>query len=276
MIRLFVIGVMAFASACAPAGISAQSPTPTPSATRSAQTVASPTAAPTFPTVRTAAGVVWDAVQAPQAAGPTPFVTWWVKGSWPASTPGSVLGQILRPTGPGPFPTVVVVHGIGTHSLAQLQWAAKLTDAGYMVVVGCWNSTWVCPRNVPSDAVGGLADLAAALPDAVRGQIGMVGIGAGGAAAEVLRFAVARTDVKAVVLDCGVSPNAYPAVPVLLLATPTNADAVREYAQKLSANKTVVETKYFGTGSSTAIMQTETQSEATQLTVAFLAKYLKP
>ena len=49
------------------------------------------------------------------------------------------------PDGPGPFPTVVYLHGSSGLGLTQLQWLPRLADAGYLVLAGCYlgrGKTW--------------------------------------------------------------------------------------------------------------------------------------
>jgi carboxymethylenebutenolidase len=51
-----------------------------------------------------------------------------------------MLAAVARPTGSGPFPAVLLLHG--THGFAReyVQWARELADAGFMAVAACWFS----------------------------------------------------------------------------------------------------------------------------------------
>src|SRR4029453_3515592 len=62
----------------------------------------------------------------------------WLKISVPDL--GVMLAAVARPSGPGPFPVVVVLHG--THGFAReyVQWAQDLARGGLLAVAACWFS----------------------------------------------------------------------------------------------------------------------------------------
>ena len=53
---------------------------------------------------------------------------------------GAMLAAVARPSGRGPFPVVLVLHG--THGFARqyVQLAQDLAHAGFLAVAGCWFS----------------------------------------------------------------------------------------------------------------------------------------
>src|SRR5215468_5492669 len=66
---------------------------------------------------------------------------------------GVMLAAVARPSGAGPFPVVVVLHG--THGFARqyVQLAQDLARAGILAVAGCWFSGSENPNRVaPLDA----------------------------------------------------------------------------------------------------------------------------
>jgi len=53
---------------------------------------------------------------------------------------GAMSAAVARPSGTGPFPAVLILHG--THGFAReyVQWARELADAGFLAVAACWFS----------------------------------------------------------------------------------------------------------------------------------------
>src|SRR5215469_1099324 len=60
---------------------------------------------------------------------------------------GVMLAAVARPSGAGPFPVVLVLHG--THGFARqyVQLAQDLARAGFLAVAGCWFSGAANPNN---------------------------------------------------------------------------------------------------------------------------------
>ena len=57
---------------------------------------------------------------------------------FPSVTPGapaSITGTLIRPTGAGPFPAVVQLHGCGGVEAQSFRWARWLADRGYVALV---------------------------------------------------------------------------------------------------------------------------------------------
>ena len=45
--------------------------------------------------------------------------------------PVRLVGYMARPTGPGPFPAVVLLHGCGGFHSSMISWADRLSRLGY-------------------------------------------------------------------------------------------------------------------------------------------------
>lgn len=110
------------------------------------------------------------------------------------ATPGApreVPGQLYTPSGPGPFPAVVLLHGCHGVSASTRQWARWFRDRGYVaLVVDSWAArgmTEGCSptsSDVPNterfdDGVGALRFLHAR-PEIDRDHIGVIGWSNGG------------------------------------------------------------------------------------------------
>jgi dienelactone hydrolase len=151
---------------------------------------------------------------------------------------GAMLAAAARPSGRGPFPVVLVLHG--THGFARpyVQLAQDLARGGFLAVSGCWFSGAENPNN-PRGAAGSravvsavsppipcpeapplgrgayeeglqyidsLVQAARALPSARPDRIALVGHSRGGAAS--LQYALAMANVHAVILhDAGYALN---------------------------------------------------------------------
>jgi len=134
------------------------------------------------------------------------------------------LAAMFVPDGPGPFPTVVYLHGVSGLGLTQLQWLPRLADAGYLVLAGCYLNAarpgfMPCdglPPNDPSDATNivngyeALVRTAHTLGSARQGQIGLVGVSFGAGVA----LGADDPSVAAIVADSGYGTN--PPKPVTL------------------------------------------------------------
>jgi dienelactone hydrolase len=110
------------------------------------------------------------------------------------ATPGApreVPGQLYTPSGPGPFPAVVLLHGCQGVSASTLQWARWFRDRGYVaLVVDSWKARGITEDcspvspNVPNterfdDGVGALRFLQSR-GDVERDRIGVIGWSNGG------------------------------------------------------------------------------------------------
>ena len=163
---------------------------------------------------------------------------------------GVMLIAIARPTGAGPFPTVVVLHG--THGFAReyVQLARALAKERVLAVVPCWFSggggsgasfvtpipcTGAPPRSAAASAtaqktVKALVSAVRTLPDVQHGSVALFGHSLGGGT--VLNYALDTGDIRAAVLDSAgftdeqIERIARLQVPILLLhgAGDTSAD----------------------------------------------------
>ena len=147
---------------------------------------------------------------------------------------GAMLAAVARPSGRGPFPVVLILHG--THGFAPqyVQLAQDLARGGFLAVAGCWFSGAENPNNprgvagsgagvnavsppIPCPEVAplgpgayeeglqyidGLAQAARALPSARPDRLALVGHSRGGAAS--LQYVLATGNVQAIILhDAG-------------------------------------------------------------------------
>jgi dienelactone hydrolase len=99
--------------------------------------------------------------------------------------PGSISGSVLRPSGPGPFPAVVILHGASGVQPHNLEWAKLLQDDDYVAIVV---SSARALSGIPSvstmagDALGALAYLRS-LPFVDGTRVGVMGASMGASAA---------------------------------------------------------------------------------------------
>jgi carboxymethylenebutenolidase len=172
------------------------------------------------------------ATEAP--AGAETFDVQWFRVAVPDR--GTVLAAVARPSGRGPFPVVVVLHG--THGFAPeyVQLTQDLARGGFLAVSGCWFSGAENPNNprgarestatasvhavsppipcptVPPLGAGayeeglqyihGLVQAARALPNARPDRLALAGHSRGGAAS--LQYALAMGNIQALILhDAG-------------------------------------------------------------------------
>jgi dienelactone hydrolase len=98
--------------------------------------------------------------------------------------PGSVSVQLARPTGTGPFPAVVLLHGGTGVEPNHLQWSSWLVDHGYVAVVVDSFRSAAAPTvtTMVGDARGVLAYLRT-LPFVDGDRVAVMGFSRGGAAA---------------------------------------------------------------------------------------------
>jgi dienelactone hydrolase len=144
-----------------------------------------------------------------------------------------ITGWLLKPSGSGPFPAVVLAHscaGMNRHTDA---WGARLVKWGYIVLAPdsfnprgtnavCTTPGVVTPNMRVPDIAGAL-DFLSAYPGVIRDRIGLIGHSHGGAT--VLRAVQKTFDLKARGLraavayypGCAPSFNAGIDVPVLIL-----------------------------------------------------------
>ena len=106
--------------------------------------------------------------------------------------PETISATVTRPSGPGPFPAVVIMHGCGGVSPQLERWARWFADRGYIGMVvdsfGPRNVKGDCapetPDDIPvtarlDDALGALRWLQAQ-PDVRKDRVGVIGYSQGG------------------------------------------------------------------------------------------------
>jgi carboxymethylenebutenolidase len=263
-----------------------------PEGSRQARTAASrltsPTSAP--------AGFEREAVQWLRVAGPDGR---------------AMLAAVARPSGAGPFPVVILLHG--THGFASqyVHWAEELARAGFLSVAACWFSGGAgagvqevsapipCPE-VPSlqpgeypaavKYVGALVNAARSLPAARRDRVAIIGHSRGGGA--TLQYLLANGNVQAAVLHSSgyaLKPAGRAAefsVPLLLMhgtndspadgGGPNNrVELAREFEASLRQHGKQVETSYYeGGGHNSFFTNSEQHADELGRMIAFLRRRL--
>jgi dienelactone hydrolase len=190
-----------------------------------------PDTAASFPT----SGSGWRVITAPTNAGAGSDG---IKNSWTwyevdAPNNYKLLMAVIRPSGKGPFPVAVYLHGgagLATYLIKRIEQKGWL-EAGYMVVTGCWfkdrnpNDPVTFPIECPnapafsslegpdfftnarpySDA---LVRYAGILPGAAAGHVGVLGESRGGCAALLASSTGYTTAVASDSGDCWFSNSA--------------------------------------------------------------------
>jgi dienelactone hydrolase len=204
------------------------------------------------------------------------------------------LASVFRPpTGSGPFPVAVFLHGSSGLPRPALDWAPRLAAAGFVVVAGCYLGAdprvasqvfLPCP-GVPDDlhaspdastaGVSTLVDAAGALPGVRPGPRAEVAISLGA------NLALSTDDprVGAIAADSGhrTVPGTT-AAPVLLLGMTTDPNVphplVVAFEQAQAAAGRPVDAHYFrGTGHVTIFGPPAVADDATRRIVAFLREH---
>ena len=222
---------------------------------------------------------------------------------------GALRAVIAQPSGSGPFPTVLVLHG--THGFARqyVEWAVDLARAGFIAVAACWFSGGggagandvsppiQCPEAPPLGAgeypqavkyVDALVQATRALAGARADRLALVGHSRGAGATQ--QYLLAGGNAQAVVLHSsgyGLRPWTRAAefnLPILLMhgtadtfGENTRFHLAREFETSLRAHKKVVEmARCDGCGHNT-FFTSATQREAELKTItAFLRRHLAP
>lgn len=232
----------------------------------------------------------------------------WVKVSAPGL--GTMLAAVARPAGPGPFPSVLLLHG--THGFAQqyVKLAQDLARGGLLAIAACWfsggsgtGSRFVTPISCPeappmpmalsSEAlqiVDTLVQATRAVPGARPDRVGLFGHSRGGGA--TLNYILSRGDVPAAVLDSTGYPReladraSQVKAPILMLhgtadspadggTTFTNVEMARDFEAALRRVGRPVEAMYYEGGQHNGILSSSTQhDDEVQRIVTFLRRYL--
>lgn len=208
------------------------------------------------------------------------------------------VAAVFRPSGPGPFPLVIELHGSGGLKDVDVQWAARLAKAGFMALAGCWQPSTVPPDTFQfyeltvrfiacSTLQAGEIDAIAALIDAGKKQpgvrsdaIALYGMSAGGGAA--LEVLTSRTDLRAAVIDSGIRGAPDPTkinAPVLVLAgtadTFVDFNGQKDYVEALQRAGKQVEWHYYEGGRHTLILDPANKDDAVNRILDFLGRHLQ-
>jgi dipeptidyl aminopeptidase/acylaminoacyl peptidase len=250
------------------------------------------------------AGVSITETEAP--AGTETLGVQWVKVGAPGL--GVMLAAVARPRGPGPFPTVVLLHG--THGFAHeyVRLAQDLASGGdVLAVAACWfrgsagsGTRFVTPIACPDappmsppsspetlQALIALVQAARTLPGAHPDRVGLFGHSRGGA--PILNYIGRSGTVQAAILNsAGYPADLSPDVkaPILILhgtadspadggVAVTNIQMARDFEAKLRAAGKPVEAVYYEGGRHNDIFTSSTQyRDEVQKMLAFLRRYL--
>jgi dienelactone hydrolase len=225
-----------------------------------------------------------------------------------------MLAAVARPSGAGPFPVVVVLHG--THGFAReyVQLAEALARGGVLAVAPCWFtggggdgarfvSPIPCPDAPPLSepggrlavrTVSGLVQAVRTLPDVQADRVGLFGHSRGSGA--TLRYVLGEPDaaVRAAVLENGGYPPDWTAragqmtVPVLILhggdfkprdgGSPLNKpEMARAFEAALKRAGKPVEATYYEYGGHNSFFSDARQREdEIKRMVAFYVRHLRP
>lgn len=223
---------------------------------------------------------------------------WWLRVR---TESGVMLAAVARPSGAGPFPALIILHG--THGFAQeyVELARDLARRGVLGVAACWfdghrgvGARYITPIEcdggppfvdapgverfrLARESVNALVASVRALPDAQENQIALFGHSRGGGAA--LDYVLLHTGaVNAVVLNSAGYPPEVTAraaevdVPILLMHgtadTPagggspfTNVTMARAFEAALRNAGKGVEAVYYEGGGHETIFTVRTQYE---------------
>lgn len=224
---------------------------------------------------------------------------------------GVMRAAVARPSGPGPFPAVLVLHG--THGFARqyVELAVDLARAGFVVVAACWFSAGggagakavtppiPCPEIPPLGAgeypeavqlVDALVQATRALPSVRADRLGL--IGHSGGAGAIQQYLLAGGTVQAAVLHSSgyaLSPWNRAAEfdsPILIMhgtadgpadggSANTQVGNARKFEMGLRASNKAVETAYCeGCGHNTFFTNSTQRDVELKTMIAFLCRHL--
>ena len=251
-----------------------------------------------------------SSVDAP--AGTETLAVQWVKVSVPGV--GVMLAAIARPSGRGPFPSVILLHG--THGFAQqyVQLAEDLARNGLLAVAPCWFSggggpgtQFVTPPIACPDApaltapgspeavrtVDALVRAVRSFPGALPDRVGLFGHSRGSAATLGYIMSMSDTSVRAAVLENGGYPREWAdragqvKVPVLILqgagdisvdggSAFNTVEMARNFEAALKRAGKSIEAKYYQQGGHNAFFSDAMQrDDEVRRMAAFYRRHLR-
>jgi carboxymethylenebutenolidase len=245
-------------------------------------------------------------------AGTEKLAVQWVKVAAPAL--GVMLAAVARPSGTGPFPVVVLLHG--THGFAQeyVQLAQALARSGLLAVAPCWFSGGggagaafvsppiACPEApaitmpgspVAVETVDALVRAVRSLPDARSDRVGLFGHSRGSGATLSYIMGASDASVRAAVLESGGYPSEWAdragqvKAPILILhgvSDPANGGGsvvqtvqmARNFETALKRAGKPVEARYYEDSGHNAIFTNAAQrDDEVQRMAAFFTRHLR-
>ena len=231
----------------------------------------------------------------------------WVKVTVPDV--GVMLAAVARPSGRGPFPAVLILHG--THGFAReyVQLAEEMARNGVVGVAACWfrgsagaGSRFVTPIECPDappmpvaasadafQAIDGLVEAVHTLPDIRADRVALFGHSRGGGAA--LHYVLARGAVQGAILNSAGYPPELGAraadvgVPILILhgvaddpadggSPMTNVRMARDFEAALRRSARTVEATYYDGGHNSIFTNAAQHEAEVQRMVTFLRRHL--
>ena len=241
----------------------------------------------------TVAAIRWSETAAPPGVD-VPGAQW-LKIEGAGGRSNSVqIAAVLRPSGPGPFPLVVWLHGGGPGFVSsEVSAATHLPPGGFVVLAGCWTVSSAepatrdgisvprgpCLQNYGSadEATQALVEVGQQLPGVKKGAIGLFGVSVGGP--QAIRYAAINSAIGAVVLDSSPRGPTKVNVPVLMLVGTADpsvpVDEQRTYEQALRDSGATVESQYYEGGLHAVSLRGDFQEDAFKRSIDFFRRYLK-
>ncbi|ETX09321.1 dienelactone hydrolase family protein [Candidatus Entotheonella palauensis] len=241
-------------------------------------------------------------------SGTETFAVQWVNVVTPGE--GTMLAAVARPSGAGPFPSVLLLHG--SHGFAQeyVQLAQELAEGGLLAIAACWfqggRGAGVrfitpigCPEAPPMPeasspeamrTVDSLVQAARTLTGARPDRIGLFGHSRGGGAA--LTYSLQGGNVQAVVLNSTGYPTelsdlvSQAKAPMLMLhgtadspddggSAATHVQMARDFEARLREGGKPVQAVYYEGGRHNSIFASLTQRhDEVQQILTFFHRYL--
>lgn len=224
---------------------------------------------------------------------------------------GVLLAAVARPSGAGPFPAVLLLHGSHGFAHEYVRLAQDLAEGGLLAIAACWFQggggagsrfiTSISCSEAPAmpnpsspeamQTVGALVQAARLLPGVHTERIGLFGHSRGGVAA--LYYLLHVGDVQATVLNSSGYPRpladlaSQVKAPLLMLhgtadspddggGPNTNMQMARDFEARLRAADKAVEVMYYEGGRHNDLFTNATQSrDEVQRMLGFLLHHLR-